>query len=131
MKRFVCKAVLNSDTTTDIGLDWAMAKRGILSVDDSYIQMNDLKIPFSEISSAMIRIVPSAFFLPGCILTIKTERGTHHFGLRYSKYWKGTLPFNVARTEVRVPYLWPRRIIAVVILFYMVFRIIESLIESY
>ncbi|MFA4828816.1 MAG: hypothetical protein WC855_10825 [Thermodesulfovibrionales bacterium] len=124
MKTFLCKAILNKEKTSEIGMDWATSKRCLLKIADDYIETANIKIPFSEIQSATLRIVPSAFFIPGCILSVVNTTGTvHHFGLRYSSYWKGDLPFMVERLSSHVPLLWPRRILILAILFWFIWKI--------
>jgi hypothetical protein len=107
MPIFLCKAVLNQATTSTLGLDWATSRRCLLTMADDHLDVHGLSVPFAEIRSAGMRIVPSAFFIPGCILSIETNSGTrHHLGLRYSSFWKHGLPFPVERQTVTVPFLW-------------------------
>ena len=114
MKKFMCKAILNKESSSNTGLDWAISRRCNLEVGDDYFNAAGTKISFPEIIEATIRVVPSAFFFPGCILSIKTESGTsHHFGLSYTKFWKRSFPFKIETEKATVPYLWVRRIIIV------------------
>lgn len=127
MKTFLCKAISNKEKTSELGMDWATSKRCFLKVADDYIEAANIKIPFSEIQSATLRIVPSAFFMPGCILTVVNTTGTvNHFGLRYSAYWKGDLPFKVERLSSQVPLLWPRRILILAILFWLIWKVFNN-----
>jgi hypothetical protein len=129
MKRFACKAILNKATSSNLGLDWATANRCLLKVTDEYMEAIGKRIPFPDIVLADLRIVPSAFFIPGCILTVNTVAGMRvHFGLRYSSFWKNNLPFPVNRSSVTVPLLWPRRIINLAIFAWLLWWIMDKFI---
>jgi hypothetical protein len=124
MKKFVCKAILNQNNSTNTGIDWATSKRTILNLDDKSLTAANSKVLYTNILKAKLRIVPSAFFMPGCILTVTTDKTTHHFGLRYGSYWKGELPFPVEREKVNVSGIWIRRLIILGILGYILYSII-------
>jgi len=110
----MCKAILDEESTSNTGVDWATSKRCILSVADDSFNVAGNTISFDEIKKAVIRIVPSAFFYPGCIFSIETETGTfHHFGLSYTKFWRGDFPFEIERVHAKVPLLWIRRIVLI------------------
>ena len=120
-KRFFCKAILNKETSSNLRVDWAVSRRCLLKISHDYIEVSGQKVLFSEISSASMRIVPSAFFLPGCILTIATRGGsTHHFGLRYGGFWRKELPFPTERSKATVPLLWLRRVLVIGVLAWLI-----------
>ncbi|MBN1849935.1 MAG: hypothetical protein JW932_15280 [Deltaproteobacteria bacterium] len=119
MKTFMCKAMLGKDKAPDVGMDWAISKRCLFSMGEEYLVAGGHKIMFSEIEKATLLVVPSTFFLQGCILSIKTKDGIlNRYQLRYSSFWKKGLPFEVERMNVSMPSVWFSRImIAGMVLF--------------
>jgi len=112
MKIFACKAILNKESTSVLSSDWATSKRSVLQYSKDHMEVAGITISFSEIKSAVICIVPSAFFFSSCILTVVMEDGaTHHLGVRYSSFWKKEFPFPVERSKSKVSLLWQRRLI--------------------
>ncbi|MFA6978924.1 MAG: hypothetical protein WC209_06320 [Ignavibacteriaceae bacterium] len=122
MKKFACKAIFDKDTTSNTGVDWAKSKRCILKVNENSFEVDGRTIVFSDIQEAKIRIVPSAFFIPGCILSLSLKNGsTHHFGLRDSTFFINNLNLPIKVEKVMVPLIWLRRIIILALLIW-VFR---------
>lgn len=127
MKKFLCKAILNKKDSSDLGFDWAVSKRCIFKFSEDYLEVPGLKLQFAEIESATLRVIPSAFFVPGCVLSVKvTDGAMHHFGLRYSSFWKKELPFSVERSKSKPPLLWPRRILIVCLFAWIIWDIIVN-----
>lgn len=127
MKIFACKAILNKESTSVLSSDWATSKRSVLQYSKDHMEVAGITIPFSEIKSAAIRIVPSAFFISSCILTVVMEDGvTHHLGVKYSSFWKKEFPFPVERSKSKAPLLWQRRVLVLgfigVIIWYFIKR---------
>jgi hypothetical protein len=119
--KFITKAILNTDESSNLGIDWATSKRTILKVNDEIITIAGSKINFSEIIDSKLRIVPSAFFIPGAILTIKTYDSTHHFGFSYSKKIINTFTFIKNIEKSNPPWLWIRRTINIAVLSYLIY----------
>lgn len=127
MKKFACKAIFDKDTTSNTGFDWASSRRCILKVAEDHFEIDNRKILYSDIQKAKLRIVPSAFFIPGCILSISTASGsTHHFGLRYSSYWEKDFGFPIELEKVTVPILWLRRTIIVAVFIWFIWYMWKS-----
>jgi len=100
MPRFLCKAIFDCPATANVGPEWVTSKRCLLKVSVDALTAAAVTIPFEMIRRAHIRIVPSALRFMACILTIETDETTHHFGLTYSRFWRGDLPFEVTREKV-------------------------------
>ncbi|MBT5708237.1 MAG: hypothetical protein HOI66_18140 [Verrucomicrobia bacterium] len=100
MPRFLCKAIFDCPTTANVGPEWMTSKRCLLKVSDRDLMAGRVTVPFEMVRHAHIRIVPSASPVLLCILTIETHETTHHFGLTYSRFWRGDLPFEVTREKV-------------------------------
>lgn len=128
MMTFITKALLNTDTASDLGSDWAFSKRTILIINNESMDAGDEIILFSQIKDSKLRIVPSAYFIPGAILSISTDVTTHHFGLSYSKKLLSALPF-VEQTEKASapPMLWIRRIFNVALVGIMLYSVISAI----
>ena len=125
---FRTKALLDTETVSDMGADWAFSKRAILTAKDNALVIAGEEIPFASITDSRLRIVPSAYFIPGAILSISTENTTHHFGLSFSKKLVTALPFiEDLEKAPNPPFLWGRRIfniaLAGVLLFSLFWRI--------
>jgi hypothetical protein len=96
-------------------------------VGDDHLEAGKTKVAFSEIKTATLRIVPSAFFLPGCILSLETNTGdNHHFGLRYSSFWKKDLPFKVERKKVAVPTIWLKRLVIIGMFIFLIWSFVKD-----
>lgn len=126
-KKFFCKALLDKDQVSLLGKEWAFAKRCLLEVKEDKLIVSGKEILFKSIKSATLRIYRSAFFIQGCILTIKGEGFTHNFGLTYSDYWKGDLPFSVQRSYETPPFLLIRQGIVFILILYTAYMIIQGL----
>ena len=127
MKTFICKAILDKNRTPDVGMDWAISKRCLLSIGEEYLVAWGNKLMFSEIKKATLRITPSTFFLSRCILSIETRDGVlNHYGLRYSSFWKNELPFEVERINVNIPNVWFSRAFIVGMVLLIVWYLIKD-----
>lgn len=127
MKKFLCKAIFDTENTSNTGFDWAKLKRCILKITENNFEINNRTIAFSGIQKMKLRIVPSAFFIPGSILSISMTNGsTHHFGLRHSKYWERDFDFPIEFQKVTVPLLWVRRTIVCTMILWVVLYIANT-----
>ncbi|MDM8518351.1 hypothetical protein QUF76_19320 [Desulfobacterales bacterium HSG16] len=126
-KKFFCKAVLNKNQVSLLGRDWAFSKRCQLEIKEDKFIVAGQEILLEAIKSATLRIYRSAFFIQGCVLTIKGEGFIHNFGLNYSDYWKSDLPFPVQRSYEKPPYLLIRQGIVVILILYSTYKIIQWL----
>ena len=123
--KYITKAILNTEEVSDLGLDWARSQRTILNVDHDYLIIGNKRIEFSQIETSKIRIIPSAYFIPSVVLTIKVNGKNSHLGLSYSKKILKEFPF-VEKIEKapNPPTLWVRRIFNICLLGLVVFSLI-------
>jgi len=98
------------------GPNWALSRRAILKVFDDRLECGDWKVPFSEISEAMLYSIRSTLFIPGYVLQIQTHEQAYHFGLNWGSFWTKELPFPVKRERGKLGYS-PFSIAARIILF--------------
>ena len=128
MKKFISKAILNSDKASAAKVDWSAAKHSVLEFGENHLRAAGFKIDYSAIESSTLELARSRFLAPKCVLTIEMTDGViHHFSLRYSSFFKGDLPFAVKRKGIAVKSLWPKRILVFIALGYVIWRIVKGL----
>lgn len=98
------------------GPNWVVAKRGRLKVFADRLECGEWIIRNEEITEATLYSVRSLFFIPGYVLKIMTEEKSYHFGLNWGSFWRGDLPFAVAREKGTIGYTKFSIIIRVVLL---------------
>jgi hypothetical protein len=124
---FMCKIILDSEQLPSSNKQWTRAKRCTLTIPAGGLQFKDIFIPFEDIEKATLHIYQSALFFEYAVLSITSGGKTHHFGIKYSEYWKGDLPFSVERVQEETPYLLFRRALMVIILAYIIMEIIRTI----
>jgi hypothetical protein len=92
------KAIRLEGTKVNLGLKWALAKRGTLKVKSDFLECGEWRIPYSKIQEAILLSMPY-LWTKSYGLTIRTEDATYQFGLNPSEYWKGSLPFVLKRED--------------------------------
>jgi len=105
------------------GPNWITARRGSLKVFDDRLECGDWRIEYSEITGAVLYSFRSFFLrIPGYILTVETDAKTYHFGLNgWGKFWKGDLPFDVAREKGQLGFTWFSIVVRLILLSYIVY----------
>ena len=83
---------------------WIVAKRARLKVFADRLECGKWIIRNEDITEATLYSVRSLFFIPGYVLKIMTEDKCYHFGLNWGSFWRGDLPFAVAREKGAVGY---------------------------
>ena len=126
-KRFSCKLISNKEEVSLLGKDWAYAKRCFLEFGNNKLIFPENDIYFNEIKLATMRIYRSAFFIQGCVLTIKGDSFIHHFGLKYSDFWKAELPFKVERVNERPPFLLLRQSLIIILIIYVLYQLAQKM----
>ena len=86
------------------GPNWVLSRRGILKVFGDRLECGDWRIPYSDISEAVLYSIRSILFIPGYVLRIQTKDRTYHFGMNWGAFWKGQLPFAVRREKGKLGY---------------------------
>ncbi len=117
--RGMTKAVI-SEVKLERGLHWVTARRALLKVRRDGLQCRDWFIPYDEIQEAVLQSVWPGL-IPGYVLVVRAGGKTYQFGLNWSRFWKGDLPFPVRREKGKVgysPYSIAVRILAVAMLVY-------------
>ncbi|MBM9606210.1 hypothetical protein [Desulfopila inferna] len=122
---FTCKIIPDSDELPGSSKQWTRAKRCTLRVLDDRLIYNDTYTSYAEMEKAEIHIYQSALFFEYGILSIKAGGKTNHFGIKYSDYWKGELPFPLERIHEETPYIFLRRTLIVAIIAYILWEIIQ------
>ncbi|NJK92604.1 MAG: hypothetical protein HC904_12725 [Blastochloris sp.] len=86
------------------GPNWVISRRGLMRIFRDRLECGNWKIPFSDVSDAVLYSVRSMFFIPGYVLKIQTKDKTYHFGLNWGSFWEGELPFAVKRERGKLGY---------------------------
>ncbi len=123
---FKCKVILDSDEMPKSSRQWTRAKRSELVIDSKGLSYSNHFTRFAEIEEAKIHVYKSALFLEYCILTIKKQNSTHYFGIKYSDYWKGELPFDVEIIHEETPFLLFRKSLIILILIYIFWEVVKK-----
>jgi len=97
------KAVIADGDQVCIGPKWITSRRGILKLYGDRLVCGDWTIPYVDIEEAILSSFRSHILrIPGYLLAVRTAGKTYHFGLNGWRFWKGPLPFPVARREVKL-----------------------------
>ena len=97
------KAVVGDGDHLECGPQWIASRRSRLKLFDDYLECGNWSIPYGEIREAVLSSFRSPILrIPGCILAVRTDTVTYHFGLNGWKYWQGDFPFEVKRQETRL-----------------------------
>ncbi len=123
---FSCKIIKNSVELPKSNRDWTRAKRCKLTFTENGMEYLDTITPYEEITQATIHIYQSAFFFEYGIFSISTPHFTHHFGIKYSDYWKEELPFPVERIAEETPFILFRRSLIILILVYIFWEVVKK-----
>lgn len=126
LESFSCKIIPNSDSLPGSNKDWTRAARCTLNFTENGLEYLDYITPYAEITQATIHIYQSAFFFEYGIFSLSTAEYTHHFGIKYSEYWKGELPFPVERIENETPYILFRKSLIILILIYIFWEVVKK-----
>lgn len=100
--RCMTKATTAEGEQMKRGVNWALARRGMLKVFEDRLECGDWRIDYSEMRAATLYSFRTLLVIPGFILKVETVERTYHFGLNGGKYWKGELPFAVSRERGKV-----------------------------
>ena len=100
----MAKATVASGDQLKYGPNWLFSRRAQLRVFSDRIECGDWRIGNSEIKHAVLFAIRQSLVIPGYVLKVETAEKTYHFGLNYSAFWKGELPFTVERTKGRLAY---------------------------
>lgn len=122
---FICKVILNSDDFPQSNKQWTRAKKSKLHITGKGLSYEDYFVPFSEIKKATINIYKSALFMEYSILSIKHGETTHYFGLKYTDYWKGELPFALKTIHKDTPFLLYRKSLIILIVIYILWQVVK------
>lgn len=122
---FKCKVILDSDEMPKSSRQWTRAKRSELVIDSRGLTYANHFTSFNEIEEATIHVYKSALFLEYCILSIKNNNSTHYFGVKYSDYWKGDLPFEVKTVHEETPFLLFRKSLIILIIIYIFWEVVK------
>jgi len=120
-----CKVILNSEDLPRLSRQWTRAKRSTLTFEKEGLRYLDMFTSYSEIDEATLHIYQSALFFEYGILSITTGAGKHHFGIKYSEEWQGTLPFAVERVKENTPFLLFRKSLIVCIVVYIFWEVLK------
>lgn len=123
---FSCKLIQDSQELPKSSRDWTRARRCTLSFTDNGLKYLDFFIPYEDITKATIHIYTSAFFFEYGIFSITTNEFTHHFGIKYSDYWKEELPFPVERIAQETPFILFRKSLIILILIYIFWEVVKK-----
>lgn len=126
VETFSCKIIKNRIELPKSNRDWTRAKSCKLSFTKNGLEYLDTITPYEEITQATIHIYQSAFFFEYGIFSISTHHFTHHFGIKYSDYWKGELPFPVERIAEETPFILFRRSLIIMILVYIFWEVVKK-----
>lgn len=122
---FTCKAILDRNEMPNSSREWNRAKKYTLTFEEDGLAYGSIFTPYTEIESATLHIYKSAFFFEYGILRIETPTGNHFFGIKYSDFWKGELPFTLEHKEEESPYILYRRILMIGIVVYIIWEIVK------
>lgn len=123
---FTCKAILDSEEMPRSSKQWTRAKKYTLTFKETGLAYGSFFTPYAEIEKATIHIYKSAFFFEYGILSLETTAGKHHFGIKYSDFWKQDLPFRVEHNEEETPYILFRRILMLCIVAYIFWEFVKK-----
>ena len=97
------KAIIADGDQLQTGPKWITSRRALLKLYSDRLQCGNWVINYDEIREAVLASFRSPIFrIPGCILSLRTDYKTYHFGLNGWRYWKGELPFPVTRKETKL-----------------------------
>ena len=85
--------------------NWVVSRRGTLKVFDDALECGNFRIPYDTIDEAVL-FSTRQMMIPAYVLRVASAGTLYQFGLNPSSYWKGELPFPVARENVRLQYSW-------------------------
>jgi hypothetical protein len=102
------KAIIAEGEQRQVGLNWAVSRRGVLRVYEDRLECGKWVIPYGEIQKGVLFSYRSPFSrIPGYILTVEAQDKTYHFGMNgWGKFWKGELPFEVERQAGSLKFSW-------------------------
>ena len=123
---FSCKIIQNSVELPKSSRDWTRAKRCRITFAKEGLEYLDTFTPYADITKATIHIYPSAFFFEYGIFSITTSEFTHHFGIKYSDYWKEDLPLSVERITEETPFILFRKSLIILILIYIFWEVVKK-----
>ncbi len=123
---FPCKIILDHDELPKSSKQWTRAKKYKLVIDKEGLSYGGFFTPFEDIEKATMHIYQSAFFFEYSILSIKSGKSTHYFGIKYSDYWKGDLPFELEKIHEKSPYLLFRKSLIILILIYIFWEVVKK-----
>jgi hypothetical protein len=92
---YLVKAMRAECDQFQYGREWLVARRGLLKVFEDHLQCGDWRIPYSEISEAVLQTTRTCFFLPVRLLKIQTPDEIYHFRFTEAFFRKPHLPFAV------------------------------------
>lgn len=125
-QEFPCKIITGSEELPHSSKLWRRAKRCNLRVDRQSLHFLDSSISYKDIDQATIHIYSSAFFFEYGILAIRAGETRVYFGIKYSDFWKGILPFPVERIEEHSPYILFRRGLIIMIFIYIFWEVVKK-----
>lgn len=125
-QNLVCKAIFNKDEVPLFGKLWKQAKRCDLTISPSGVHFNDQHISMNDIKSITVQTYQSPLFIKCCIITIKTEKFSHHFATKYSDFWEEDLGLPVEIKDVETPYLKIRMAVMACIIIYIIAEMIRN-----
>lgn len=80
-------------------------QRGFLRVTTDALEFREWRIPYSDIDEAILFSVRS-LLIPGYILRVRSRGTTYGFSLSDGAFWRGDLPFPVAREKGKITNSW-------------------------
>lgn len=121
--RCLTKATISAGDQRQYGPRWVTARRALLRVYDDRLECGNWKIPYAQVTDAVLYSFRSSFFrIPGYILTVTTSEKTYHFGLNgWGKFWKGEFPFPVRRERGQLKFTWFSIAVRVLLLAYLLY----------
>ncbi|ADG68655.1 hypothetical protein Plim_2833 [Planctopirus limnophila DSM 3776] len=121
--RCFTKATISTGDQRQYGPRWVTSRRALLRVYEDRLECGNWKIPYGEVTDAVLYSFRSTFLrIPGYILTVTTPEKTYHFGLNgWGKFWKGELPFPVRRERGQLKFTWFSVAVRVLLLAYLLY----------
>jgi hypothetical protein len=99
LHRYLVKAVRAECDQFQYGREWLLARRGLLKIFEDHLECGDWRIPYSEISEAVVQPTRTRVLLPSCLLKIQTPEEIYHFRFLRLAFAEQELPFTVKRVD--------------------------------
>ncbi len=124
----MAKATKKEGNDIKCSINWALSKRGALSVMSDSLKCGDWSIPYSDIEEATLCSMPW-LFMTAYVLRIKSKGQIYQFGLNPGRFWKGELPFAVKREQPNKVYWNIINAIRFIIFGLLIFWIFSNLVR--